>query len=158
NIPFLPNESKSLPKEEIISDVFSFNVTAPKINQDFQSTPAPLMDFSTPYPIEMSPENKKRFIDNPELMKKLESANESILKNKAIPWAGMVCLFLSFLFVWASRQPFAKPKATSATIVKTAFIKEDALKQIVLWQQKIESGHPPGAADFQKLTDILKEG
>lgn len=158
NIPFLPNEEGTLQKVEIISDVFSFNISAPKINQNYRGTPAPLMDFSTPYPIEMSSENRKQFIDNPELLKKLESANETILRNRSIPWAGIVCLFLSFLFIWASRQPYAKPKAPSAAKAKTTFSKEKAIEQIADWEQKVDSHNLPGAEEFLKLTDILKEG
>ena len=157
NIPFIPNEQGTLQTETIISDVFTINVSSPQVNENYKGTIAPLMDFSTPYPVEMTPENRKKFLENPEVLKKLESLNAAIMRNKSLPWAGIVCLFLSFLFVWVSRQPSKTPKAQSAISAKTAFSKAQAIGQIDSWQQKIDEGTTPAPKDFQALTNIFKD-
>lgn len=147
NISFLPNERGSLKKEEIFSDVFQITVNPPKSDENFKGHPAALLDFSIPYPVEITPENRSTFIENPEFLNMLEKRNELILRNKTLPWAALACLFLAFLFFWASRQPSLAPKQAAAPQNKSS-------KDKVL---KVFEGPMDNGEDFKKLSDFVKD-
>lgn len=157
-IPFAPNDKKSAsPMVGIFSEVFIISVGAPEADPSFKGAIAPLMDFSSTYPVEITPENKKKFIDNPSLIKKEEGVNKAILRSKSVPWAGMVVLFLAFLFFWASRQPFAEPKVHSQSPAKVPFSEMKALDQIKSLQKKIDGNRPIPPQEFLILPAILND-
>lgn len=104
-ISFVPNAKKSpLPTIEIFTPIFTFIVEAPKTVVSSGEALAPLMDFSSTYPIEMNEKNRKQFMDNPERMEKEEAINRKILSDKNLPITGAFVLLVAFIFVWTFRQ------------------------------------------------------
>lgn len=128
NIPFHPKDKSDTKQVTILSDVFSIEIkTPPKTTLD--PLIAPLLPLSQVLPIDLTPENRRRYLANPQINQEEAQRNVKILREHEFSWLGLSLLLAGLLF--ALIPPIKQKEDTERKrLIEQMETKEKALQQL----------------------------
>lgn len=133
-VPFEPNDPKKNSKTELISPIFYATVTMPPASKIEKPLTAPLMTFSTNFPIDMDTENRRSLLGSSD-----QSRNVQIFREKSIPWVGFLALAGAFILIFTFGKPKVNPEKIKAK--KQATVKQKAIQELTVLRQQIRDKH-----------------
>lgn len=157
DIAFSPKESKTLPKVEIISDIFEIEVIPPETEESFQGMIYPLLSLTKQIPITISTANRGSLIDNSKLLTEENQRSQTILRQKQLPWAEISGAVLFFLLILIGRlQPKRQKDLEKERTRKALTAQKQALKSLKALEKRQLPQTGNYDAFYVTLTDTVR--
>lgn len=154
-ISFEPNDHASSQLVELITGVFEVNVTVPPLDFNPMSLMAPPISLSPNLPINISFNNRRKWIENATVSHEAER-NTNFIKSKTIPWHIILAILAILLFYLIMQAPIPAAKIQSHSQTSPETPRQQSLK-------KLEALSSEGLADkgnydvfFTRLDQIVR--
>lgn len=138
NIRFLPKEQENAQAVEIISDIFTVHITAPKEKEAFKPIPAPLLSLTDEYPIAIDASNRQNLLDSPQRNIKEAKYNQEIWRQKSFPWEGFlgIIAFAVLALIIKFKPKEAQQKKEENQAQRILFSREKGIQALGMLKQK----------------------
>ncbi|HEV8052769.1 MAG TPA: hypothetical protein VGP47_09755 [Parachlamydiaceae bacterium] len=149
-IQFDPH-SKEGKKVVVASDVFTIDVSSPKVDVNLKSLIEPPMPMSMELPIALSQANRRAYFNNQELLNEEAEKNVSFINSRAFPWLAITAAMAVLLVIAFSRWLPSR----GVTYEIDPLIKEKNEAHIKMELQRLASSSPQNAQDTGTLITRL---
>jgi len=131
----------------IVSKIFEVETTLPTIDKNYRGLAYPLLSLTKRFPITITPENRKDYLENPKIQEAEDYRNVRIFEFKTIPWAELSGVFLFLIILLIARmQPKRRPDLKKQIRKQTLTARKKAIKAL----SSLEDEKLPQKNEFER--------